>query len=315
MPPQDGSEELIDAESSVDIRLPQRDSWVIGWLTKYGEVVGNALVYSSVYLAIIAMVEVAIVMVLLSLPPSPAPVIGGLVTFAIYTNDHLKDDPESSPRARFVDRYRDGLYLLASIAYALAIMLSVLGGPVALLITAFPGVCWILYASGRIPGLGFQIRRLKRTLFLNTVTVALAWAISLTFLPVVFADRAITPAVVVVLGYFFLRSVVDTVIPNIRDLEADRLDGIDTIPGRFGVNRTKHVLYGLDGVTAAVLGLAVMAGMLPMALSMALGVGIVFSMVLTTVIGVVDDYELVATAAEFEYVLVGLALVPVVYGV
>ena len=316
MAPPDGREEVFgDSDAPVAIRLPtSTGSRIVEWLTRYGERIGNGLVYSSAYLAIIAMVEVAIVMVLFSLRASPAPLVGGLVTFAVYVNDHLKDDPTSSPRARFVDQYRDELYLLASIAYGLGIMVSVLGGPIALVITVLPGLFWIVYASGRIPGLGFQLRRLKQTLVINTSTVALAWAISVTFLPLAFADRPISAMVLVVFGYFFLRSFVDTVIPNVRDVEADRAAGVRTIPGTFGVRRTKHVLYGLDGVTLGLIGLGVIGGVLSPVVSVALGVGIAYSMVVTSTLGRIDDHELLATAAEFEYVVVGLALVPVVYG-
>ncbi|MDX1565612.1 MAG: hypothetical protein R3236_09415, partial [Phycisphaeraceae bacterium] len=51
---------------------------------------GDAVVYSSAYLGVIAMVQVAIVMVLLSVPPNPAPVVVGLVVFAVYANDLTK---------------------------------------------------------------------------------------------------------------------------------------------------------------------------------------------------------------------------------
>jgi len=92
------------------------------------------------------------------LPPSPAAVVVGLVVFAVYTNDRLADvdtDVMSNPgQAAFVRRHRDVLYVLASIAYGLAVALSVLGGPIALAVALLPGVFWVCYATNWIPGAG-----------------------------------------------------------------------------------------------------------------------------------------------------------------
>ena len=288
-------------------------TFVVDWLTATGERVGTALVDSSIYLSFIAMVEVAIGMVLLSLPASPAPVIIALVTFAVYTNDHLVDDPTSSPRAAFVAQYRRSLNLFAALGYGLAVAIAALSGPPAFLFTLVPGIFWILYASGRIPLVGLNIRQLKRTLVVNTTLVALAWAITLTFLPLAFAARALTVTVPVVLGYFFLRSLVDTIIPNVRDRAADRSAGVSTIPVRFGLGTTRSVLYGIDAASAVLIVGAMASGVIPPAIAAALLVGVVYSLALTTVMGRGPAPETIAIATEFEYVLVGIALIPVVY--
>jgi len=289
-----------------------RTGRIVELLTTYGERAGNALVYSSAYLAAIAMAEVAIAMVLLSLPPNPAPVVVGLVTFAVYTNDRVADvdtDAVSDPdRSAFVRRHRDTLYVLASVAYGLAVAISVLGGPVALAVTLLPGVFWVAYAADWVPSVAPHFRRLKQVLLVNSLVVALAWATTLTALPVAFTDAAVTPATAVVFAYFLLRSFVDTEIPNVGDVEADRAIGVATLPVAFGVPATRRALYGVDLLTLGLVAAAASAGVLQTWLAVALGVGLAYSLVVTGLLGRVDN-DALALASECEYLVVATALV------
>ncbi|MFC6786562.1 UbiA family prenyltransferase [Halobaculum halobium] len=285
---------------------------IVELLTRYGERTGNALVYSSAYLAVIAMAEVAIAMVLLSLPPNPAPVVVGLVTFAVYTNDRVADvdtDAVSDPdRAAFVRRHRNTLYLLASASYGLAVAISVLGGPVALAVTLIPGVFWVAYAADWVPGVAPKLRRLKEVLVVNSLVVALAWATTLTALPVAFTDAAVTPATAVVFAYFLLRSFVDTEIPNVGDVEADRAIDVSTLPVVFGVATTRRILYGVDLLTAGIVAAAALAGVIGSGFVLALGVGLAYSLVVTALLGRADN-DTLALAAEFGYLVVATALI------
>jgi len=199
-------------------------------------------------------------------PPLAAAESGGgrrwLVVFAVYTNDRLADvdtDVMSNPgQAAFVRRHRDVLYVLASIAYGLAVALSVLGGPIALAVALLPGVFWVCYATNWIPGQGVgRVQRLKDVFLVNTIVVALAWAATLTFLPLAFAGEPITTPTLVVFSYFFLRVGTNTEIPNVRDVDGDRAIGVRTIPVVFGVTRTRWILSAIDLCTAGLVVLAV----------------------------------------------------------
>ncbi|QZX98283.1 UbiA family prenyltransferase [Halobaculum rubrum] len=289
-----------------------RTSRIVELLTTQGERAGNALVYSSAYLAAIAMAEVAIAMVLLSLPPNPAPVVVGLVTFAVYTNDRLADvdtDAVSDPdRSAFVRRHRGALYVFASAAYGLAVAISVLGGPVALAVTLLPGAFWVAYAADWVPSVAPTLRRLKQVLVVNSLVVALAWATTLTALPVAFTDAAVTPATAVVFAYFLLRSFVDTEIPNVGDVEADRAIDVATLPVAFGVPATRRALYGVDLLTVGLVAGAVSGGALRVEFAVALGVGLAYSLVVTGLLGRVDD-DALALASECEYLVVATALI------
>lgn len=290
----------------------------VGWATAVGDRVGDVLVYSSAYLAAIAMTQVAIAMLLLSIPPNPAPVVVGLVTFAVYSNDHIADmdvDEISNPRqAAFVRRHRNVLYTLAAVAYGLALALAALGGPMALAITLLPGGFWILYASDWVPDVGLHFRRLKELLIVNSAVVALAWAASLTFLPLAFAGADFSPAAALVFGYFLLGTFGNTEIPNARDMAADRAAGVRTMPTEFGVERTRRILYVLDLVMIGALAYAVRSDVIAPVLAGALILGLAYSLVTTSLLGRVEQEGLLTIAAESEYLLVALALAPVVYG-
>lgn len=290
----------------------------VGWLTEQGERAGDVLVYSSAYLAVIAMVEVSLAMVLLSLPPNPAPVVVALVTFAVYANDRVADadtDAVSDPeRSAFVRRHGNVLSTLASVSYGLAVALSVLGGPVAFAVTLLPGLFWVAYAADWVPAVCARVGRLKDVLVVNSAVVALAWATTLTVLPVAFTGATATPATAAVFGYFLLRSFVDTEIPNVGDVAADRAIGVDTLPVVFGVPATRRALYGVDLCTAALVGYAAYAGHLPALSVAALGVGLAYSVGVTGLLGRVDN-DLLSLASECEYLVVAVAVAgPVLLG-
>lgn len=291
---------------------------LVRWLTVLGERGGDAILHSGAYLAVIATVYVSIVMVLLDLPPNPAPLIGGFVTFAVYANDRLVDldaDARTNPeRTAFVRRHSRTLFTVAAVAYGLAVMLAVLGGPITLAITLLPGLIWILYATDWLPDRWFQNGRLKEVVVVNSVVVAGAWAGAAILLPLGFTGGSLTVSTAFVLAYFLLRSFVNSEVPNVRDIEADRAIGVTTIPVAIGVAGTRRLLYGLDLLTAAVVVAGGLGGYLPVLPSAALLVGLGYSLVVTSLLGRVERMDRVAIAAECEYIVVGLALAPVVYG-
>jgi 4-hydroxybenzoate polyprenyltransferase len=273
-----------------------------------GRRVKDALVYSSAYLVLIAMVEVATVMFALSLPLSPAPVVVGLVTFAVYAGDRVTDvdtDELSTPdQSRFVRRNRTALSVLSAAAYGLAIALAVLGGPLALAITLLPGVFWVLYATDWVPAVGARFKRLKDVLVVNSAVVAGAWAVALVFLPLSYADAAFTPAAAVVFVYFFLDTFVNTEIPNVGDREADAAIGVSTLPVVFGVRRTRHICYALDVFLLAFLAVAYLEGILPVALAAGVLAGLGYALVLAWFVGRTERYGRLSIAGEAKHLFV-----------
>lgn len=267
-----------------------------------GRQVWDGLVYSSAYIALIAALEVVMVMYVLDLPPNPAPLVVGCVTFAIYVNDRLVDtevDAASSPRrTAFVRRYSRTLTALAAIAYGLAVALAVYGGPRALGLTLFPAVVWVLYAVDWAPTEWIPFQRMKELLFVNSLLVAIAWAATVVLLPVVFADVTLTPTVGILLVYFAIGTFMGTEIANVGDVETDRDGNVATLPTVVGVQHTRRALYAIGLGGLGLLGYAFTRGYLGGVAVTALAVGLCCMLGVVALLGRIDDTELLAIGGE-----------------
>lgn len=282
---------------------PDRSDEPFGrWILDHSERLWKPLVYSAAYLAVIAVAEVLVVQYLFSLPPSPAPIIVGLITFAVYANDRLVDlesDSVSNPyRTAFVRQYRAPLYVLAALAYGTAVALSAVGGPVAFTLALLPGAAWVLYAVNPKLAVEIPFQRLKERLVVNSLLVAVAWSVTVVFLPLAFAGRALTPAVGAVFAYFVLATFVNTEVANVGDIESDREAGVATLPTVLGVRRTRHALYGIILLAATGLGYATVDGHLTGRAAVALGVGLVCLTGIVACLGRVERETLLTVAAE-----------------
>jgi len=278
----------------------------VRWSVTNIQAAWRVLEYSSAYLAMLAALEVFMVQLLLSLPMSPAPIVVGLATFSIYANDRLVDldtDAVSNPqRTAFVRRYRTVLYVLAAVAYGSAVALSVLGGPVALAISLVPGVAWVLYAIGQVPAIETPFQRLKEVLVLSSATIAVAWSLTIVFLPIVFAGVAVTPSAWVIFGYLALGTFVCSEISNARDVESDIESGASTLPVAIGVRRTRYVLYGITLLIAAMIGIATSSGHLTIVSAGALFTGLLGLIGIIALVGRIENGQLLSVAGEFSRV-------------
>lgn len=278
---------------------------------RYGRL-KDLLVYSSLYLVVVAVAEVLTAMVALSLPLSLAPVVVGLVTFAVYVGDRVADadtDELSNPdQSAFVRRHGRTLSTLSAAAYGLALALSLTAGPFALAITLLPGAFWVLYASDWLPSVGARLTRLKDVLLVNSAVVAGAWAVALLGLPLAFADAALTPTVAVVFTYFFVDTFVNTEIPNVGDRHADAAIGVSTLPVVFGVARTRRILYVVEVSLGAFVVWAFLEGLLSAPLAGGVLAGLAYTLVVTAFVGRTEAYGRLAIAGELK-ALVVLAVV------
>ncbi|MDS0259763.1 UbiA family prenyltransferase [Haloarcula sp. S1CR25-12] len=283
-------------------------------LYRLGKPVRDFLLFSSAYLALIAMAEVLIVTKLLSLPLSPAVLVAGLLTFAVYGNDRVADvetDEKTAPgRAAFVKRYNRMLYALSALAYGLAVALAVLGGPAAFALALLPGVVWIVYAQDWLPSFG-QVKRLKQVFILNSVLVAGAWALVIVFLPIAFAGAAITPAAGVVFVFFFLAAFISVEVPNVRDLAGDREIGVKTLPVVLGIRGTRYFLYSVAGLGVAIVATAYVTDILGWAAAAGLMLSLVILLGITVCLGRTDNNSALTITAECSRLpMLALVIVP-----
>ena len=91
----------------------------------YSRSIYESLIFTSLYLAGIAVAESFIVIIFLDLPLSLAPIVIGLLVFSVYVNDQLIDlenDDILNPRERsYISRHQDVLYVFASVSYGIAL--------------------------------------------------------------------------------------------------------------------------------------------------------------------------------------------------
>jgi 4-hydroxybenzoate polyprenyltransferase len=260
-------------------REPVADEWV-SRLDPAGPMkrIRDGLVFSSAYIAIIAALEVVMVMLVLDLAAPMAAVMVGCVTFTIYGYDRVidleADELAASRRTAFVRRHRRTLSGLAAVAYGAAVAIAALGGPLATALVLFPGAVWILYAVDWAPEWFGSVRRLKDLVVVGSLFVAVAWGVTVVLAPVAVAGAAITPTVWVLVGYFAVGTFVGAEVSNVRDRHADVADGVDTLPTALGVGATKWILTAVLLAGLALLWLGHSLGALGLTASAALSVGI-----------------------------------------
>ena len=272
----------------------------------------RVLEYSGAYLAAIAVAEVLLVMHILSLPLSPAPLLGALITFAVYANDRRVDvdsDVISNPnRTAFVERHADTLYVIAAIAYGLGTALAALGGPLVFGLALLPGGVWLVYAVGWTPMRIVPVARLKEIIVINSLLVSGAWSISVILVPIAYANAPLSPTVGVMFIYFVLATFVNTELANLHDVGSDIADGVSTLPTVLGVQTAKRVLTSLVLVLGALVAGAGVAGVVTWPMALALGLCPVGLFCIVALLGRVET-ALLAIASEFSRVPVLFALV------
>lgn len=282
----------------------QSEQWFVG-------VAGRAkgvVVYSTLYLVVVAMLEAVLVSLALGLSLSLGVVVIGLVTFSVYAGDRLADvdaDAVTKPgQAAFIRRHERVLSVLTAAAYGMAVMLAVTKGPAALTLTLLPGGFWVVYASEWLPRVGRVCRRAKDVLVVNSLLVGVAWAITLTFVPVVWTDASVSLAAGCIFVYVVVDRFINTEIPNFQDVAGDAAAGVATLPVAVGVQRTRGILYALSGVLIGLLVWAYVAGVFSLVMTAAFVVGVGYTVGVTAAIGRTDQYRRLAIASELKHVLV-----------
>ncbi|MFB6109838.1 MAG: UbiA family prenyltransferase [Halodesulfurarchaeum sp.] len=279
-----------------------------------GKRVKNVILYTQLDIVGMGVAGTLTVMYVLGLELSLAPVVVGLVTFGVYVGDRISDikrDPEAtSDRNAFMKRHKTALSVGSAVGYGLAIAIAVLGGPFALAVTIVPGLVWVLYASDVMASAGL-LKRLKRVLVLNSALVAFGWATALVFVPLAFAEAAVSPIAMVLFAYFFLDIYINAEIPNFRDVADDAANGVSTLPTVFGVRRSRQLLYAINALIVFVLAFAYLQGLLTLVVTVAVLLGRGYAIGVNSLVGRTERYRLLELAGEMKHVFVGLLLLGV----
>lgn len=259
----------------------------------------------SVVQAVVAAAKCVFAMALLGVTTPLAPVVLGLVSFAVYAANDIADMEEDAvncpDHSSFV---ADHTWLVVAVTLGALVVGSGLalwaGGPVTFAVSLVPLAAGLLYSLPVAP----DGRRLKDVFAVNTVLVSLAWAITLTGVPLALAGRGVGPVALAVCLFFFLRSFVSVETFNVRDIEGDERAGVDTLPVVLGRGRTTRVLAQFEGCTLATLvALSTVSHAFVPALFALPVMGT--SLALTGLLAGTNEPRIVCLARDAEYLLLG----------
>jgi len=261
---------------------------------------------------LVAAAKTGFAMVLLGVETPLAAVVVGLVAFAVYTANDLADREEdainSPDHSSFVADHPVVVGGLAAGTFALGAAVAWrVGGPVGLAVALVPLGASVFYSLPVTPA----GRRLKDVFAVNTGLVALAWAVTVTGVPLAVAGGTVGAVPIAVCLFFFLRSFVSVEIFNVRDVVGDAATGVDTVPVVLGVDRTRQVLAVFEGCSLALL-VALMT-VPPVALAALAALPVLgYSLGLTWFLGETGRTDAFCLAKDVEYLLLGLAALAVV---
>lgn len=168
-----------------------------------------------------------------------------LVIFAVYCMNNLTDKEEdevnSPEKASFVNNNEKTLTFAVGSSYIIALILGFLDSFYAvliLLVPLFAGFIYSIKVSSRLP-------RLKDIFAVKNIIIALSWAVVTTFIPAINTTNVSWVFITAIFYFFFVKSFVNSVVCDIRDIEGDKANGIKTIPVGIGKLKTKKMLGAL----------------------------------------------------------------------
>lgn len=169
-----------------------------------------------------------------------------LLVFSVYglnkLTDLSEDEVNNPERVNYVRRVAKALKYAVIMSFIAALILSALTSPWAILVVFFPIVSGTLYSVRISP----NYPRLKDITGVKNIIIATTWANGTTFLPYLVAGGVEAPKVFLIYYFFFMKSMINTILFDVRDIEGDRLNGIKTIPVKLGFKKSKLLLLALN---------------------------------------------------------------------
>ena len=181
-----------------------------------------------------------------------------LVTFSVYGLNKFTDKaedavnrPETLPRA-------PGYYLVFALAsMVFGFLIGLWEGILAFCVLCTPVLIGVIY-SVRISK---SIPRLKEIVGVKSIVVAVSWALTGSLLPEPFCTANLQ-VILIVFVYIFIRVFVGATLCDVLDKKGDLASGVETIPIKLGLNKTKMFLVLLNSLGMLLPIFCVATGML-----------------------------------------------------
>lgn len=164
-----------------------------------------------------------------------------LFIYATYTLDRALSCKEDAINREYL-RYASKKFALIVIGIALFASMFLLFKESSPLIAIFPFLTGYLYNKGISLG-NFRIR-LKGRLGIKNLVVAFTWATTVTALVYPWTKNN-NLSLLAIYGFFFLKSFMNTIIYDYRDIKGDAMAGIITLPIYFGAEKLRKILQVL----------------------------------------------------------------------
>ena len=210
----------------------------------------QTLLLTNVYVAVGAGCLCFACIRLLGLTTALAPVaVAMLYVLSMHLLNHLtgtaEDEYNDPERARFYERHRRLLSVLAIAAGGLGILCASAMGAAAfaiLLIMSLLGLSYNLYL---LPdGFGFKFRRIKDIPGSKTFLIAVAWGVVVALMPGITGKGTLTVAIGGVFVWATALVFARTAFFDLLDVQGDRIMGKETLPILLGNRKTAVLLKG-----------------------------------------------------------------------
>lgn len=240
---------IMPVESTIDKYPSINSSYKNNLIDIFGIVQGlfRFLSVSSLWIAGLGFFKTLIGYFLLGLNPNPMVCMAVfLISFSVYSLDKIADiesDVINMPeRKNFLYSKRKLVFYCSIAAYLAAVALTFMDNPIALPLVFLPFVANAFYGTKLLP----WIPRLKDIPVMKNVIVATTWALITTLLPGAHING--WPIIQIGLVFYFLlvKTFIDTVLYDIRDVSGDRAAGVRTMPVLLGERQTVGILLALN---------------------------------------------------------------------
>lgn len=227
---------------------------------------------------------------LLGLTPAAAPVaVAVLYVFSMHLLNHLtgtaEDEYNDPERARFYERCRIPLSVMAVAAGGLGIIFASAMGAAAFVILLVMSLLGLTYNLYLIPDrLGFRFRRIKDIPGSKTVLIAAAWGVVAALLPGITGQGSLNVASGLVFAWASALVFARTAFFDLLDVQGDRIVGKETLPILLGHRKTFVLLNGI--LTGCIILPAAMA-----AVGLVTGLGFFLSLCAAAMLVLIQAYE------------------------
>jgi 4-hydroxybenzoate polyprenyltransferase len=169
-----------------------------------------------------------------------------LMTFGVYSINKLTDIKEDAinrpERISFLKGRETQTLVLSIFALLLSTILAYSNEHRALPILFIPFIANCAYSSQIHPALP----RLKDIPFVKNIVVGLSWALVCTLMPAVTIDDCLSLPVASVVYLMLIKDFINSTLCDLKDVNGDRENGVQTIPVILGSAKTKRILMTLN---------------------------------------------------------------------